>query len=181
MKPQPALAKELARNHEVTHAQAAGFAVDEVASDNGVSGISTRLAERDQGERLIATQARRLDRAPSHRPPELPFAGHRVGEHRWHCDGRRPLRIVLRLEQRGGIGALIVKFAGKVIRLLSVFLANSPDRCVVPICSLHRRYPMRASKSILAFHAAGACCAFAWRSSASAAWSGIGVSRISTP
>jgi len=32
---------------------AAGFAIDEVVSDNGVSGVSTRLAERDQGKRLF--------------------------------------------------------------------------------------------------------------------------------
>src|SRR3984957_20557565 len=39
--------------HQVTQARAAGFAIDEVVSDNGVSGISTRLAERDQGKRLF--------------------------------------------------------------------------------------------------------------------------------
>jgi DNA invertase Pin-like site-specific DNA recombinase len=40
-------------DHQVTHARAAGFAIDEVVSDNGVSGVSTRLAERDQGKRLF--------------------------------------------------------------------------------------------------------------------------------
>ena len=39
--------------HQVTQARAAGFAPDEVVSDNGVSGVSTRLAERDQGKRLF--------------------------------------------------------------------------------------------------------------------------------
>jgi putative DNA-invertase from lambdoid prophage Rac len=39
--------------HQVTQARAAGFAIDEVVSDNGVSGVSTRLAERDQGKRLF--------------------------------------------------------------------------------------------------------------------------------
>src|SRR3984957_7897483 len=39
--------------HQVTQARAAGFVIDEVVSDNGVSGISTRLAERDQGKRLF--------------------------------------------------------------------------------------------------------------------------------
>ena len=40
-------------DHQVTQAHAAGFAIDEVVSDNGVSGVSTRLAERDQGKRLF--------------------------------------------------------------------------------------------------------------------------------
>jgi putative DNA-invertase from lambdoid prophage Rac len=40
-------------DHQVTQARAAGFVIDEVVSDNGVSGVSTRLAERDQGKRLF--------------------------------------------------------------------------------------------------------------------------------
>ena len=40
-------------DHQVTQARAAGFAIDEVVSDNGVSGVSTRLVERDQGKRLF--------------------------------------------------------------------------------------------------------------------------------
>ena len=40
-------------DHQVTHARAAALAIDEVVSDNGVSGVSTRLAERDQGKRLF--------------------------------------------------------------------------------------------------------------------------------
>ena len=40
-------------DHQVTQARAAGFAIDEIVSDNGVSGVSTRLAERDQGKRLF--------------------------------------------------------------------------------------------------------------------------------
>ena len=40
-------------DHQVTQARAAGFAVDEVVSDIGVSGVSTQLAERDQGKRLF--------------------------------------------------------------------------------------------------------------------------------
>src|ERR1700719_1439173 len=39
--------------HQVTQARAAGVAIDEVVSDNGVSGVSPRLAERDQGKRLF--------------------------------------------------------------------------------------------------------------------------------
>jgi putative DNA-invertase from lambdoid prophage Rac len=40
-------------DHQVTQARAARFAIDEIVSGNGVSGISTRLAERDQGKRLF--------------------------------------------------------------------------------------------------------------------------------
>jgi putative DNA-invertase from lambdoid prophage Rac len=38
--------------HQLAHARAAGFAVDEVVADNGVSGVSTRLTERPEGRRL---------------------------------------------------------------------------------------------------------------------------------
>jgi DNA invertase Pin-like site-specific DNA recombinase len=39
--------------HQLTQAQAAGFAIDDVVADDGVSGVSTRLAERPQGRRLF--------------------------------------------------------------------------------------------------------------------------------
>jgi putative DNA-invertase from lambdoid prophage Rac len=39
-------------DHQLAHAKAAGFAIDEVVSDNGVSGVSTRLVERPEGRRL---------------------------------------------------------------------------------------------------------------------------------
>jgi len=39
-------------DHQLTQAQAAGFVIDQVVSDHGVSGVSTTLAERDQGRRL---------------------------------------------------------------------------------------------------------------------------------
>jgi len=39
--------------HQVTQAKAAGFAIDEVVSDEGVSGVSVPLAEREQGRRLF--------------------------------------------------------------------------------------------------------------------------------
>lgn len=39
--------------HQLTQAQAAGFVVDDVVTDEGVSGVSTRLAERPQGRRLF--------------------------------------------------------------------------------------------------------------------------------
>lgn len=39
-------------DHQIVQAQAAGFVIDEVIADHGVSGISTSLAERPQGRRL---------------------------------------------------------------------------------------------------------------------------------
>jgi hypothetical protein len=38
---------------QVTQAEAAGFKIDKVLSDEGVSGVSTRLAEQPQGKRLL--------------------------------------------------------------------------------------------------------------------------------
>jgi putative DNA-invertase from lambdoid prophage Rac len=40
-------------DHQLAHAQAAGFAIDEVVADNGVSGVNTRLVERKEGRRLF--------------------------------------------------------------------------------------------------------------------------------
>jgi putative DNA-invertase from lambdoid prophage Rac len=40
-------------DHQLTQARAAGFVINEVMSDHGVSGVSTRLAEREQGRRLF--------------------------------------------------------------------------------------------------------------------------------
>jgi putative DNA-invertase from lambdoid prophage Rac len=39
--------------HQETQARTAGFRIDRVVADNGVSGISTRLLERPQGRRLF--------------------------------------------------------------------------------------------------------------------------------
>ncbi|WP_237481794.1 recombinase family protein [Lichenibacterium dinghuense] len=39
--------------HQRTQAEAAGFHIDEVVADEGVSGVTTRLAERPQGRRLF--------------------------------------------------------------------------------------------------------------------------------
>jgi putative DNA-invertase from lambdoid prophage Rac len=39
--------------HQVTQAKAAGFKIDKVVSDEGVSGIATKLCEREQGRRLF--------------------------------------------------------------------------------------------------------------------------------
>jgi putative DNA-invertase from lambdoid prophage Rac len=39
--------------HQLAHARSAGFTIDEVVSDNGVSGLSTRLVERSEGRRLF--------------------------------------------------------------------------------------------------------------------------------
>ena len=38
--------------HQRTQAEAAGFVIDEVVADHGVSGISTKLSERSKGKRL---------------------------------------------------------------------------------------------------------------------------------
>ena len=39
-------------DHQRTQAEAAGFRIDEVVADHGVSGVSTRLADRPEGRRL---------------------------------------------------------------------------------------------------------------------------------
>jgi putative DNA-invertase from lambdoid prophage Rac len=39
-------------DHQRTHAEAAGFVIDEVVADHGVSGVATMLSERPQGRRL---------------------------------------------------------------------------------------------------------------------------------
>ena len=39
--------------HQERQARDAGFAIDRVVADNGVSGVSTRLAERPEGQRLF--------------------------------------------------------------------------------------------------------------------------------
>jgi DNA invertase Pin-like site-specific DNA recombinase len=39
--------------HQLDQAKAAGFTIDEPISDNGVSGVSTTLAERPEGRRLF--------------------------------------------------------------------------------------------------------------------------------
>jgi putative DNA-invertase from lambdoid prophage Rac len=40
-------------DHQLAHAKAAGFTVDEVVADNGVSGLHSRLVERPEGRRLF--------------------------------------------------------------------------------------------------------------------------------
>jgi putative DNA-invertase from lambdoid prophage Rac len=42
-------------DHQLAHAQSAGFKIDEVVADNGVSGIATRLVERPEGASLISS------------------------------------------------------------------------------------------------------------------------------
>lgn len=39
--------------HQKTQAEAAGFAIDEVVADEGVSGVNTKLADRPEGKRLF--------------------------------------------------------------------------------------------------------------------------------
>ena len=40
-------------DHQVTQARKVGFTIDEVISDHGVSGVSTKLADRPEGRRLF--------------------------------------------------------------------------------------------------------------------------------
>lgn len=40
-------------DHQRTHAEAAGFKIDAVVADHGVSGVTTRLADRPEGRRLF--------------------------------------------------------------------------------------------------------------------------------
>lgn len=40
-------------DHQRTQAEKAGFMIDEVVADHGVSGVSTKLSEREQGKRLF--------------------------------------------------------------------------------------------------------------------------------
>jgi putative DNA-invertase from lambdoid prophage Rac len=40
-------------NHQLAQAKAAGFTIDEVVADNGVSGLHSRLVERPEGRRLF--------------------------------------------------------------------------------------------------------------------------------
>lgn len=40
-------------NHQKVQAEAAGFIIDEVVADHGVSGISTKLSDRTEGKRLF--------------------------------------------------------------------------------------------------------------------------------
>jgi DNA invertase Pin-like site-specific DNA recombinase len=44
---------EQTTEHQLTRAKAAGFAIDTVVADDGVSGVSTRLADRPKGRRLF--------------------------------------------------------------------------------------------------------------------------------
>lgn len=45
--------KDQTAAHQLTQATGAGFTVDDVVTDEGVSGVSTRLADRPQGRRLF--------------------------------------------------------------------------------------------------------------------------------
>ncbi len=49
----PALLPEQTIDHQLAHAKAAGFSIDEVVADNGVSGLHTRIVERPEGRRLF--------------------------------------------------------------------------------------------------------------------------------
>jgi putative DNA-invertase from lambdoid prophage Rac len=41
--------------HQLAHAKSAGFTIDEMVADNGVSGLHSRLVERPEGRRLFDT------------------------------------------------------------------------------------------------------------------------------
>jgi DNA invertase Pin-like site-specific DNA recombinase len=45
--------REQTTAHQLTQAEAAGFKVDEVVADEGVSGVTVRLVDRPQGRRLL--------------------------------------------------------------------------------------------------------------------------------
>ena len=49
----PVSTTEQTIEHQCTQAERTGFRLDKVISDEGVSGISTKLAERPQGRRLF--------------------------------------------------------------------------------------------------------------------------------
>jgi putative DNA-invertase from lambdoid prophage Rac len=40
-------------DHQRAHTKTAGFTIDEVVADNGVSGLHSRLVERPEGRRLF--------------------------------------------------------------------------------------------------------------------------------
>ena len=40
-------------DHQLTQAKAAGFTIDQVVTDHGISGVTTRLSERPEGKRLF--------------------------------------------------------------------------------------------------------------------------------
>lgn len=44
---------EQTAEHQLTQARQAGFSIDDVISDEGISGVTTRLLERPQGKRLF--------------------------------------------------------------------------------------------------------------------------------
>lgn len=44
---------EQTADHQRSHAESAGFVIDQVVTDEGVSGVTTRLMDREQGRRLF--------------------------------------------------------------------------------------------------------------------------------
>ncbi len=55
--------------HQRTQAEQAGFKIDKVVTDEGISGVSTRLAERPEGKRLFDVRRRRHARPSLGRSP----------------------------------------------------------------------------------------------------------------
>jgi hypothetical protein len=60
-----------------------------------------------------------------------------VCEHRRDGDVAGPRRIVLRLEELGGVGAVMVELRGEIVRLGGIASANGADRRIVPVGSFH--------------------------------------------
>ena len=48
-------------SHQITQAEQAGFKIDDVIADHGVSGIGTRLRERPEGRRLYESASEKGD------------------------------------------------------------------------------------------------------------------------
>jgi hypothetical protein len=60
-----------------------------------------------------------------------------IGEHRRDGDVAGPRRIVLRLEELGGVGAVIMKLRGEIVSLGGIAAADGADRRIVPVGSFH--------------------------------------------
>jgi hypothetical protein len=71
-------------------------------------------------------------------------------------DDAGPRQIVLRLEELGGVGAVMVELRGEIVRLGGVAPANGADLGGVPVGGFHRPHPMSAATSKRVVQAAGA-------------------------
>jgi hypothetical protein len=62
-----------------------------------------------------------------------------IGEHRRDGDLAGPRRIVLRLEELGGVGAVMVELRSEIVGVGGVAPANGADRRIVSIRRSHFR------------------------------------------